>query len=108
MTPSAAGLRSSRSRASKLDSIVRSYLDHLAVERGVATNTLKSYRRDLDRYLAYLGQHGHTSIAGVDALAVSGFLAYLREGDDEHPAVVDLVGGAGCRGGARSAPIRGS
>ena len=65
--------------------VVRSYLDHLAVERGVAGNTLSSYRRDLDRYRSYLAAHDVTSLADVDAGAVSGFLAYLREGDTEHP-----------------------
>jgi len=64
---------------------VRSYLDHLAVERGVAGNTLSSYRRDLDRYVAYLTVRGVGSLDGVDATAVSGFLGYLREGDAAHP-----------------------
>jgi integrase/recombinase XerD len=65
--------------------VVRSYLDHLAVERGVAGNTLSSYRRDLERYLVYLAAHRVTSLADVDAGTVSGFLAHLREGDAEHP-----------------------
>jgi integrase/recombinase XerD len=67
--------------------VVRSYLDHLAVERGVATNTLTAYRRDLARYLDYLAERAITSMADVDAVAVSAFLAYLREGDDDHPAL---------------------
>jgi integrase/recombinase XerD len=67
--------------------VVRGYLDHLAVERGVAANTLSSYRRDLTRYLDYLAGRGVDSLADVDALTVSGFLAYLREGDDDHPAL---------------------
>jgi integrase/recombinase XerD len=65
--------------------VVRRYLDHLAVERGVATNTLNAYRRDLERYLAYLAGCGVESVAAIDALTVSGFLAHLREGDAEHP-----------------------
>jgi len=64
---------------------VREYLDHLAVERGVAANTLSSYRRDLGRYLDYLAGCGITSLPAVDAGTVSGFLAHLREGDDAHP-----------------------
>ncbi|MDT4892598.1 MAG: integrase/recombinase XerD [Pseudonocardiales bacterium] len=64
---------------------MRSYLDHLAVERAVAANTLASYRRDLGRYVAHLGTRGVTGLELVDAPLVSGFLAYLREGDDEHP-----------------------
>ncbi len=64
--------------------VVDSFLDHLAVERGSAVNTLLSYRRDLNRYLGYLDGPGITSISAVSALTVGGFLAYLREGDSEH------------------------
>jgi integrase/recombinase XerD len=67
------------------ESVVRGYLDHLAVERGVAVNTLASYRRDLHRYLDYLEARGIAGIDAVDANAVSGFLAHLREGDTDHP-----------------------
>ena len=67
--------------------VVRSYLDHLAVERGVAANTLSAYRRDIGRYLEYLDAAGIASIADVDAATVGGFLAYLREGDETHPAL---------------------
>ncbi len=67
------------------ESVVRAYLDHLAVERGAAANTLSSYRRDLQRYLAYLDTCGITSIADVTAATVGDFLARLREGDPDHP-----------------------
>jgi integrase/recombinase XerD len=67
--------------------VVRAYLDHLAVERGVAANTLSSYRRDLERYLGYLEASGVASVADVDAQTITGFLAYLRTGDAEHPAL---------------------
>jgi len=64
---------------------VRTYLDHLTVERGLADNTLKSYRRDLRRYLAYLGERGVADPAAIDEQTVSGFLMALREGNAEHP-----------------------
>ncbi len=67
--------------------VVKSFLDHLAVERGSAANTLASYRRDLDRYLGYLDVHGTTSLPDVTTGTISGFLAYLREGDADHPAL---------------------
>lgn len=65
--------------------VIRRYLDHLAVERAVAANTLSSYRRDLGRYEAYLADRGVDALDAVDAEAVGGFLAHLREGDADHP-----------------------
>jgi integrase/recombinase XerD len=67
--------------------VVRSYLDHLAVERGVAANTLASYRRDLQRYVDFLDARDIAGIDAVEAPTVGAFLAYLREGDADHPAL---------------------
>ncbi|WP_246281477.1 site-specific tyrosine recombinase XerD [Fodinicola acaciae] len=70
---------------SEAERAVRGYLDHLAVERGLAANTLSSYRRDLARYLTALDHAGVTSLTEVSGAHVSDFLASLREGDDDHP-----------------------
>jgi integrase/recombinase XerD len=64
---------------------VRTYLDHLSVERGLAANTLSSYRRDLRRYLEHLDRLGVEDLADVDEATVSSFLVRLREGDTDHP-----------------------
>ncbi|MEV0399265.1 site-specific tyrosine recombinase XerD [Actinoallomurus sp. NPDC050550] len=64
---------------------VRAYLDHLAVERGLAANTLSSYRRDLRRYVDALTARGRTAIGQVGEDDVVSFLMVLREGDDAHP-----------------------
>ncbi|HWH29117.1 MAG TPA: site-specific tyrosine recombinase XerD [Mycobacteriales bacterium] len=64
---------------------MRAYLDHLAVERALAANTLSSYRRDLDRYLAHLELRGRRSLSEVQEADVAAFLAALRSGDDDHP-----------------------
>ncbi|MEP7023999.1 MAG: site-specific tyrosine recombinase XerD [Actinomycetota bacterium] len=64
---------------------VRRYLDHLMVERGLATHTLQAYRRDLERYAAVLASRDITEIAAVTTVDVAGFLAGLREGDADHP-----------------------
>ena len=65
--------------------VLRRYLDHLAVERGTARNTLESYSRDLHRYLLYLAGCGVADFGGVTEAHVAGFLAALREGDADHP-----------------------
>jgi len=69
---------------SALTRAVRTYLDHLVVERGLAENSVKSYRRDLRRYLGYLDSAGVGELDQVTEQTVSGFLMALREGDSEH------------------------
>jgi integrase/recombinase XerD len=64
---------------------VRAYLDHLAVERALARNTLASYRRDLNRYAELLAAAGVGSLGEVRPGDVSEFLARLREGGPDHP-----------------------
>ncbi|MCB8958416.1 MAG: site-specific tyrosine recombinase XerD [Nocardioides sp.] len=66
---------------------VRTYLDHLSVERGLAANTLTSYRRDLRRYQEYLAEVGVDELAAISEATVADFLARLREGDQVHPAL---------------------
>ncbi|MGH8970830.1 MAG: site-specific tyrosine recombinase XerD [Actinomycetes bacterium] len=71
--------------AAPIRGALRAYLDHLTVERGLADNTLASYRRDLRRYVGHLLGRG---VGAPDAVAegdVSAFLVALREGDEEHP-----------------------
>ncbi len=58
------------------------YLQHLAVERGLAANTLAAYRRDLRRYAAFLLQRGVTGPDEVAGPDVSAFLVALHTGDD--------------------------
>lgn len=70
-----------------LDTVISDYLGHLAIERGLSANTIASYRRDLARYRGYLESRGVTTIAAVTEADVTGFLADLRTGDEDHPAL---------------------
>jgi integrase/recombinase XerD len=65
--------------------VVTGYLDHLTVERGLAGNTISSYRRDLRRYTGYLAAAGVRGLGEIAESDVAGFLTALRQGDDEHP-----------------------
>src|ERR1700722_16076854 len=67
--------------------LVSTYLDHLAVERGLAKNTLSSYRRDLRRYLEFLAHQQREDLSQVTEADVAAFLAALRLGDSKHPAL---------------------
>ncbi|PPK60910.1 site-specific tyrosine recombinase XerD [Actinokineospora auranticolor] len=68
-----------------VDAVVRTYLDHLAVERGTSPNTLDGYTRDLRRYLDHLAAAGVGDLTEVGERHVSAFLAVLREGSADHP-----------------------
>jgi integrase/recombinase XerD len=65
---------------SGLRQVLSAYLDHLAVERGTARNTLDSYARDLRRYAEHLSRAGVTELDQVAERHVSSFLVALREG----------------------------
>ncbi|MBI2696076.1 site-specific tyrosine recombinase XerD [Mycobacterium nebraskense] len=78
-----------------LDSQVQGYLDHLTIERGVAANTLSSYRRDLRRYTKHLSDRGIHDLAKVGEDDVSEFLVALRRGDpDSGTAALSAVSAA--------------
>ena len=56
----------------------RGYLQYLVVERGLAANTVESYRRDLKRYAEMLAARGKTELGDVTALDVAEFRARSR------------------------------
>lgn len=55
------------------------------MERGLAANTLTSYRRDLQRYVSFLGGRAIDDVGAITSADLSEFLMALREGGDEHP-----------------------
>jgi integrase/recombinase XerD len=59
---------------------VRRYLDYLAVERGLASNTLSAYRRDLHRYAGWLAAAGIDNPAQAGEPDLVAFLGALRAG----------------------------
>jgi integrase/recombinase XerD len=70
-----------------IDEAIQAYLDHLAVERGLAGNTLSAYRRDLVRYAGFLATRSRTAPAGIDEADVRAFVTWLRTGDGRAPGL---------------------
>lgn len=69
------------------DIALRRYLQHLAIERGLAKNTLESYTRDLNRYIDALIKRGLSQPAEITPDQVSGYLQELARGDEKQPAL---------------------
>ncbi|MEA5118494.1 MAG: site-specific integrase, partial [Propionicimonas sp.] len=67
----------------RLERLVRGYLDHLSVERGASVHTVAGYRRDLARYLDFLAARGITEPQQVGEQDVTDFAAALRSADGE-------------------------
>lgn len=63
--------------ANTLRSDTERFLEHLAVERGLSTNTLQAYRRDLRRYVAFLTSWGIQDVPGVTDEAVGAYVVQL-------------------------------
>ncbi|UGT65176.1 site-specific tyrosine recombinase XerD [Nocardia asteroides] len=63
------------------------YLDHLAVERGAARNTVAAYRRDLARYREFLDGRGIAALARAGEADVAEFATALRAGGAGSPAL---------------------
>jgi integrase/recombinase XerD len=73
---------SSEARAAATGEIPRlidRFLDHLAVERGVAQNTRNAYTRDLSLYLEGLGDREITRARAITERDIGEFISALRE-----------------------------
>jgi integrase/recombinase XerD len=62
--------------------LLRDYLAHLGVERGLSGNTVAAYRRDLARYARHLAGLGRTGLDGVTESDVTAYVSVLRQGSD--------------------------
>lgn len=69
----------------RLADAATAFLDHLAVERGLATHTLAAYRRDLERYRAFLTSRDVRDLGDVTPADVRDYVIQVREGTDGRP-----------------------
>ena len=77
--------KAAAARSTPMERAARAWLAHLEVEKGSSVNTLRSYRRDLRRWVSYAASRGVSEPAAVTELLVGDFLAQLRTGDADHP-----------------------
>jgi len=56
------------------DSLLKKYLDYLAVEKGLARNSVESYRRDMSKYFHFMNTRNPDDITQSDLVS---FLAFL-------------------------------
>ena len=72
-------------RTETVSRTITAYRDHLAVERGLARNSLLAYARDLTRYQKYLAHLDIQTLGAVEARHILGFVASLRDGNAGQP-----------------------
>jgi integrase/recombinase XerD len=61
-----------------LDLASKSFLDHLRIERGLSTNTLVSYQRDLELFASYAQRQG-VKFDDIDSAFVEAFHIEIRK-----------------------------
>ncbi len=74
-----------------LDRLIRSFLDHLSVERGVSVHTVTGYRRDLQRYAEFLTSRGIDDPATIVESDVTAFAVHARHDAGLAPSSVTRV-----------------
>jgi integrase/recombinase XerD len=62
-----------------MDKYIDDFIDFLAVERGLAENTLSAYQRDLSKYAGFLAQRKITRISTIDKDCVVDFMHSLKK-----------------------------
>lgn len=58
---------------------INSFLDYLSVERGLAQNTISSYRNDLDAYTDFLAQHHVDALAKITKAEITAFMMFQKD-----------------------------
>ncbi|GAG64736.1 unnamed protein product, partial [marine sediment metagenome] len=65
----------------KLEETLECFLDYLSIERGLAQNTIISYRYDLIKYISFLKKKKISSFNQTNKILVKNYFVFLREKD---------------------------
>ena len=65
----------------KLEEALECFLDYLSIERGLAQNTIISYRYDLVKYINFLKKKRISSFSQTNKVSVKNYFIYLRGKD---------------------------
>ncbi len=73
----------------ELERALDAYLRHVTIERGLSEHTVAAYRRELDRYVTWLGDEGVSDTAEITPAIVGRFVAE-QAGAEPPPAASSL------------------
>jgi len=62
-----------------MESLIQEFIDYLGHEKGLATNTLESYSRDLRQYYGFLSADSSASLEKASQSTIVAYLMYLRK-----------------------------
>ena len=62
-----------------MESLIQEFIDYLGHEKGLATNTLESYSRDLRQYYGFLSADSAASLEKASQSTIVAYLMYLRK-----------------------------
>jgi len=62
-----------------MESLIQEFIDYLGHEKGLATNTLESYSRDLKQYYGFLSEDAEESLESASQATIVAYLMYLRK-----------------------------
>lgn len=57
--------------------LVDAFLDYLAIEKNLSSNTIEAYRRDIERYTSFLIHHGCSDVQQSDIRLISAYIHQL-------------------------------